>query len=83
MRPRLADPALTLELTWIWLGVLLAALLAYGLYRWWRSRHPRKPLPAPRSYSAELGRRMQKPKSGRAKRKRRGKVSRKTLPRQK
>ena len=36
--------------------------------------------PAPRDYSAELGRRMQKPKSGRAKQKRRGKVSRKTLP---
>jgi hypothetical protein len=81
MRSRLADPELTLELTWIWLGVLLAALLVYGLFRWWRSRHPPKPLPAPRSYSAELGRRLQKPKSGRSKQKRRSKTSRKTLPR--
>ncbi|MCK6421024.1 MAG: hypothetical protein L6Q73_08965 [Aquabacterium sp.] len=26
MRPRLADPELSLAMTWIWIGVLLAAL---------------------------------------------------------
>jgi hypothetical protein len=34
-------------MTWIWIGVLLAALVAYGIFRWWRRGHPRKQPPAP------------------------------------
>jgi hypothetical protein len=76
MQSRLADPELTLTMTWIWLGVLLAILAAYGVYRAWRRRHPRRPPPAVQSYSTELKQRLQKPGPRKTKRKRRGKPSR-------
>ena len=83
MRPRLADPALTLELTWIWLGVLLKPHFLRTGSTAGGAVAIRKPLPAPRSYSAELGEPNAETKSGRARSgKRRNKVSRKTLPRQ-
>lgn len=73
MRSRLGDPEVTLALTWIWLGVLLVVLVAYALHRWWRRRHPRKPVPAPKRHAAELQQRLQTPKKRRSKGKRRGK----------
>lgn len=81
MRSRLADPELTLTLTWIWLGVLLGGLLAYGGYRWWRRRHPRKPPPSPHKYADELVQRLKANKPKKAKHPRRGKP-RKRPPRQ-
>ena len=73
MRSRIGDPEVTLALAWIWLGVLLVILVAYGLHRWWRRRHPRKPTPAPQRYSAKLQQRLQTPKKRRSSGKRRGK----------
>ena len=63
------------------IGVLLAALVAYGIFRWWRRGHPRKQPPAPLSYSAELSQRLQKNMNKGTKRKRRGKTARKKPPR--
>ena len=81
MRPRLADPELSLAMTWIWIGVLLAALVVYGIFRWWRRGHPRKQPPAPLSYSAELSQRLQKNMTTSTKRRRRGKTAKKKPPR--
>lgn len=81
MRARLADPELSLAMTWIWIGVLLAALVAYGIFRWWRRGHPRKRPPTPLSYSAELSQRLQKNMTNGTKRKRRGKPAKNKPPR--
>ena len=64
---------LSLAMTWIWIGVLLAALVAYGIFRWWRRGHPAKQPPAPLSYSARTDQRLQKNMNKGTKRRRRGK----------
>ncbi|MEQ1805751.1 MAG: hypothetical protein ABL900_10285 [Burkholderiaceae bacterium] len=71
MRKHLPDSNLAYTLTWIWLGLLVAGLAAWLVYRYWRTRHPPAP-PAPeRSYSQHLKQRLAKCQCA-TKRKRRG-----------
>jgi LPXTG-motif cell wall-anchored protein len=71
VRRQLPDTNLAQAIAWIWLGFLLAGLVAWLVYRYWRKRHPVVP-PAPeRSYSQRLEQRLTK-SQGSAKRKRCG-----------
>lgn len=71
MRPRLLDTALAQTIAWIWLGFLVAGVVAWFAYGYWRKRHP-PPAPVPeRSYSQRLEQRLAK-SQGAAKRKWRG-----------
>lgn len=58
MRTHLVDLDVRLTMTWIWLGFLAVAFLAYGLFRYWRRRHPVRPPEPKRSYSELLADRM-------------------------
>jgi len=65
------DTALAQTIAWIWLGFLVAGVVAWFAYRYWRKRHP-PPVPEPeRSYSQRLEQRLAKSPNT-AKRKRRG-----------
>lgn len=65
------DTALAQAIAWLWLGFLVAGVVAWFAYRHWRKRHP-PPVPEPeRSYSQRLEQRLAK-NQGAAKRKRRG-----------
>lgn len=58
MRLGARQPVLALLLLCIWVAILLAGVVAYRLFRWWRERHP-LPKPAPeRSYSESLQQRL-------------------------
>lgn len=46
MRYKVPDTALAMTLAWIWLVIVVAAVVCYGLFRWWRKRHP-LPVPKP------------------------------------
>lgn len=65
------DTDLAQTIAWLWLGILVAGVVAWLAYRYWRKRHP-LPVPEPeRSYSERLEQRLAKNR-GAAKRKRRG-----------
>ncbi len=65
------DTALAQTIAWLWLGFLVAGVVAWFAHRYWRKRHP-PPVPEPeRSYSQRLEQRLAK-NQGAAKRKRRG-----------
>lgn len=60
MNRKYLDPELAQLLALIWLGVLVAALSAWFVYRQWRKRHP-PPKSAPEtSYSQRLQQRLSK-----------------------
>jgi hypothetical protein len=64
------ESSLAQTIAWMWLGFLVAGVVAWPAYRYWRQRHP-LPAPAPeRSYSQRLAQRLAK-RQGAAKRKRR------------
>jgi len=67
---RYLDATLAQTIGWMWLGFLVAAVVAWFGYRYWRKRNPPPP-PAPeRSYSQRLEQRLGKSPDA-AKRKRR------------
>lgn len=60
MRRQLPDTRLAQTIAWLWLGFLVAGLVAWLGYRYWRKRHP-PPRPAPeRSYIQSLEQRLSK-----------------------
>ena len=65
------DTALAQTIAWLWLGFLVAGVVAWFAYRYWRKRHPRPVPERVRSYSQRLEQRLAK-NQGAAKRKRRG-----------
>lgn len=70
MRRQLPDPSLAQTIAWIWLGFLVAGIVAWFAYRHWRRRHP-PPVPTPEpSYSQRLEQRLAKNQAA-TKRKRR------------
>jgi hypothetical protein len=71
MRRQLLDTSLAQTIAWIWLGFLVAGLVAWIIYRYWRQRHPPVPPPPELSYSQRLEQRLAK-RQGAARRKRRG-----------
>ncbi|HNR82654.1 hypothetical protein [Ottowia sp.] len=71
MRKQLLDTSLAQTMAWIWLGFLVAGLVTWIVYRYWRQRHPPAPPPPELSYSQRLEQRLAK-RRGAAKRKRRG-----------
>lgn len=74
MRRQLLDPNLAQTIAWTWLGILVAGVVAWFAYRYWRSRHP-PAAPAPeRSYSQRLKERLTKGQVA-TKRRRRGGTS--------
>ena len=55
---KMPDTALALTMAWIWLVIVVAAVLGYGLFRWWRRGHP-CPVPKPEPpYAQRLQRRL-------------------------
>lgn len=44
MRHKFLDTNLAMTMAWMWLSIVVAAVVGYGLFRWWRKRHP---LPVP------------------------------------
>lgn len=40
MRYKVLDTALAMTMAWIWLVIVVTAVVGYGLFRWWRRRHP-------------------------------------------
>lgn len=65
------DATLAQTIAWVWLGFLVAGVVAWFTYRHWRRRHP-PPVTAPeRSYSQRLEQRLAK-SQGAARHKRRG-----------
>ena len=70
MRRQLLDTHLAQTIAWIWLGFLLAGLVAWLVHRSWRKRHPPVPPEPERSYSQRLEQRLAK-RQGTTKRKRR------------
>ena len=71
MRRKFLDADLAQTIAWMWLGFLVAGLVAWLVYRYWRRRHPIAPAAPERSYSQRLELRLTK-SQGAAKRKRRG-----------
>lgn len=71
MRKKVLDTSLAQTMAWIWLGLLVAGLVAWIVYRYWRQRHPPAPPPPELSYSQRLQQRLGK-RQGAAKRRRRG-----------
>lgn len=70
MRKQLLDTSLAQTMAWIWLGFLVAGLVTWIVYRYWRQRHPPAPPPPELSYSKRLEQRLAK-RRGAVKRKRR------------
>lgn len=40
MRYKTLDTALAMTMAWMWLVIVVAAVVGYALFRWWRKRHP-------------------------------------------
>ena len=58
MRYKWLETSLAQTLAWIWLVILVTAVVGYAVFRWWRKRHPLPvPKPAP-SYAQQLQRRL-------------------------
>ena len=71
MRRQLLDTTLAQTIAWLWLGFLVAGVVAWFAFRYWRKRHPPLVAAPERSYSQRLEQRVAK-SQGTAKRKRRG-----------
>lgn len=54
MRIHLPDKDLAQTIALIWLGFLVAGVVAWLVYSYWRKRHPPPPATPPRSYSQQL-----------------------------
>lgn len=66
MQKHLPNSPLGLTVLWMWVGLVVLAFAVYGLFRWWRQRHP-LPKPEPvQSYSQRLHQRMNKRRTGTA-----------------
>lgn len=64
MRYKTLDTALAITIAWIWLVIVIAAVVGYGLFRWWRKR---RALPNPKTehpYAQRLQRRMNGHRAG-------------------
>ena len=60
MRRKWLDTELAQTIAWIWLGIVIAGLAAWLVYKYWRKRHPpASPVPE-RSYSQRLQTRLNK-----------------------
>ena len=58
MRYKWLETSLAQTMAWIWLVILVTAVVGYAVFRWWRKRHPLPvPKPAP-SYAQQLQRRL-------------------------
>ena len=58
MRYKMLDTALAMTMAWMWLVIVVTAVIGYALFRWWRRRHP-LPVPKPeRPYAQRLQRRL-------------------------
>lgn len=40
MHYKILDTALAMTMAWMWLVIVVAAVVGYGLFRWWRRRRP-------------------------------------------
>lgn len=60
MRRQLADTNLAQTIAWIWLGFLVAGVVVWLVYRYWRKRNPPAPPVQERSYSQRLEQRLAK-----------------------
>lgn len=65
------DTALAQTIAWLWLGFLVAAVVVWFAYRYWRKRHPTAAPEPELSYSQRLEQRLAKNRDA-AKRARRG-----------
>ncbi len=66
MQKHLPNSPLGLTVLLMWVGLVVLAFAAYGLFQWWRQRHP-LPKPEPvQSYSQRLHQRMNKRRTGAA-----------------
>ncbi|MGE4239577.1 hypothetical protein [uncultured Methylibium sp.] len=52
------QPWLTMMMLCIWVAIVLAGVVAYRLFRWWRKQHPLPKPPPERSYSESLQQRL-------------------------
>jgi len=71
MRRHLLDKDLAQTIALIWLGFLVAGVVAWLVYSYWRKRHPPPPAAPQRSYSQRLQDRLAAGR-GTGKQKRRG-----------
>lgn len=66
MRYKMLDTSLAMTMAWMWLVIVVTAVVGYDLFRWWRRRHP-LPVPKPEPpYAQGLQRRLieRAPRSG-------------------
>ena len=54
MRRQSLDTGLTQTIAWLWVAFLIAGVVAWFGYRYWRRRHPRPTAAPERSYSQRL-----------------------------
>ena len=58
MRYKWLETSLAQTMAWMWLVIVVTAIIGYALFRWWRRRHP-LPVPKPEPpYSQQLQRRL-------------------------
>lgn len=58
MRYKWLETSLAQTMAWIWLGILVTAIVGYAGFRWWRKWHPLQ-IPKPElPYAQQLQRRL-------------------------
>lgn len=58
MRKQIPDADIAQLMLWIWIAVVLVALLLLALWRCWRKAHPPPTMPPKLAYSQMLGKRL-------------------------